>query len=139
EYQFNGILADDMGLGKTVQALAHILIEKKKKRLTNPCLIVAPTSVVANWQLEAKRFTPELKTILLHGANRGEHFAAIDKYDLILTTYPLLPRDKEQLLNQEYHLLILDEAQYIKNSQAKITQIVQQVRATHRLCLTGTP
>lgn len=139
KYQLNGILADDMGLGKTVQALAHILIEKKRKRLKKPCLIVAPTSVIANWQLEAERFTPELDILLLHGSKRKMRFDAIKKSDVVLTTYPLLIHDKEVLLEHEYHLVILDEAQYIKNAQAKVTQIAQQLSTTHRLCLTGTP
>ena len=139
EYQLNGILADDMGLGKTIQALAHLAIEKHQKRLTKPCLIVAPTSVITNWQLETQRFLPSLKVLVLHGKDRLEHYTELNHYDLIITTYPLITRDKIQLLKQDFYLIILDEAQFIKNIHAKVTQIVQQLKADYRLCLTGTP
>ncbi|MCX7118422.1 MAG: SNF2-related protein [Legionellales bacterium] len=92
EYEFGGILADDMGLGKTVQALAHITLEKTSGRMTQPCLVIAPTSLMFNWQMEAKRFSPKLKVLLLHGADRKEQFDSIADYDLILTTYPLIVR-----------------------------------------------
>jgi SNF2 family DNA or RNA helicase len=139
EFQLNGILADDMGLGKTVQTLAHLSIEKQNNRLTKPCLIIAPTSVVHNWQREILRFSPYFKTLVLQGMNRKVKFNEISKSDIVLTTYPLIVRDKEVLLEQQYYIVILDEAQNIKNAQAKMTQIVQQLKAEHRLCLTGTP
>ena len=139
EYDFSGILADEMGLGKTIQLLAHLLIEKKAGRLTKPALVIAPTSLVVNWRLETERFVPELSLVTLHGDERKKYFNELSHYDLILTTYPLIVRDKDDLLASEYSFVILDEAQYIKNRQAKVTQIVQQLRAKHRLCLTGTP
>jgi superfamily II DNA or RNA helicase len=139
EYELAGILADDMGLGKTVQVLAHIAKAKSAKQLQQPFLVVAPTSLMANWKLEAKRFVPDLKVLTLHGLARKEHFKAIQDYDLVLTTYPLLIRDKEILMAQKYHTLVLDEAQIIKNAKAKGTQIVNQLKAKHRLCMTGTP
>jgi SNF2 family DNA or RNA helicase len=139
EFHLNGILADDMGLGKTVQTLAHLSIEKAAGRMTTPCLIIAPTSVVHNWQREIERFSPYLKTIVLQGVDRKEKFDESAQADIVLTTYPLLSRDKDFLLKQDYYQLILDEAQYIKNSQAKMTQVIQQLKAKHRLCLTGTP
>ena len=139
EYQLNGILADDMGLGKTLQVLAHISIEKQKDRLQDACLIVAPTSVVHNWQSEIQRFCPHISSVVLQGDDRKQYFELLDDYDLILTTYPLLLRDKEILFSRHYYLLVLDEAQYIKNAQAKVTHLVQQINAEHRLCLTGTP
>lgn len=139
EYYLSGILADDMGLGKTVQMLAHISVEKAAKRLNNPALVIAPTSLMLNWKMEAERFTPDLKVLTLHGSERKTYFGDIKKYDLILTTYPLLLRDKEKLLSHEYYFVILDEAQTIKNARAKITQIVNQLKAKHRLCMTGTP
>jgi SNF2 family DNA or RNA helicase len=139
EYNLGGILADDMGLGKTVQTLAHLLTEKNSGRMDKPSLVVAPTSLMANWRLEAKRFTPELKVLTLHGPTRKDEFTQIAEHDVILTTYPLLARDKEALLAQHYHLLVLDEAQNIKNPKAKATQIAHQLQARHRLCLTGTP
>jgi len=139
EYQFNGILADDMGLGKTVQTLAHLLLEKEKKRLDKPCLILAPTSLMSNWRREAAQFTPKLKVLVLQGTQRQQYFSEMDQYDLIISTYPLLVRDQEILLAQEYHYLILDEAQMIKNPRAKAAQVARKVIARHRLCLTGTP
>ena len=139
EYELGGILADDMGLGKTVQALAHITLEKTSGRMTQPCLVIAPTSLMFNWQMETKRFSPELKVLLLHGADRKEQFGGITDYDLILTTYPLIVRDKHILLEQHFHLLILDEAQLIKNAKSQAALVAIQLKATHRLCLTGTP
>jgi len=139
EYRLAGILADDMGLGKTVQALAHVLLEKQQGRADRPSLVIAPTSLMFNWRHEAERFTPQLKVLVLHGPQRHEQFAEIANHDLILTTYPLLSRDKERLLAQAFHLLILDEAQVIKNPKAQASRVVREIDARHRLCLTGTP
>ncbi len=139
EYQLAGILADDMGLGKTVQALAHLLLEKEAGRAVRPSLVVAPTSLMFNWRHEAERFAPQLKVLILHGPQRQKHFAAIGQHDLIITTYPLLVRDKDTLLAHNYHLLILDEAQVIKNPKAHASRVVRGINAGHRLCLTGTP
>ncbi len=139
QYNLNGVLADDMGLGKTIQALAHIITEKEAGRLTKPALVVAPTSLMVNWAEEAMRFAPTLRTIVLHGSDRHKHFNALKEADLILTTYPLLGRDKRELLNYKYHFLILDEAQIIKNHKTQAHNVVQQLQANHRLCLTGTP
>jgi len=139
EYEFGGILADDMGLGKTIQALAHILVEKEAGRLDAPALVVAPTSLMGNWHAEAARFAPGLRVLVLHGKDRTAQFDAIAGADLVLTTYPLLARDEDALRRQRYHLLILDEAQYIKNSRAKAAQAARLLDARHRLCLTGTP
>lgn len=139
EYGFGGILADDMGLGKTVQTLAHILLEKEAGRLDAPALVVAPTSLMPNWQAEAARFAPGLRVLLLHGKERSAQFDAIGEHDLVLTTYALLGRDEDALRRHRYHLLILDEAQYIKNSRTKAAQTARLLDARHRLCLTGTP
>ena len=139
EFGLAGILADDMGLGKTVQTLAHILMEKEAGRLTSPALVVAPTSLMDNWQAEAKKFAPQLKVLLLQGVARMERFDQISQYDLVLTTYALLPRDEEKLKAHEFHLMILDESHYIKNTRSKAAQTAGMIRATHRLCLTGTP
>jgi superfamily II DNA or RNA helicase len=132
-----GILADDMGLGKTVQTLAHILLEKEAGRLDCPALVIAPTSLMANWHDEAARFAPGLRVLLLQGKDR--QFDAIGDCDLILTTYALLPRDLEKLAEHEFHLLILDESHYIKNTRSKAAQSAGMLRARHRLCLSGTP
>ena len=139
EYGFAGILADDMGLGKTVQTLAHILAEKEAGRLDAPALVVAPTSLMGNWQAEAARFAPGLRVLLLHGKERAALFGEIAGADLVLTSYALLCRDEEVLRKQRFHLLILDEAQYIKNSRARAAQVACLLSARHRLCLTGTP
>jgi SNF2 family DNA or RNA helicase len=139
EYKFAGILADDMGLGKTIQALAHLLLEKQSGRMTLPCLIIAPTSLMSNWRRETERFTPDLRVLILQGSERKQLFDKINDYDLVLTTYPLLPRDEETLLKHDYHYLILDEAQTIKNPASLAAQLVRRIKTNHRLCLTGTP
>ncbi|HMV61064.1 MAG TPA: DEAD/DEAH box helicase [Agitococcus sp.] len=138
--EHGGILADDMGLGKTAQTLAHILLEKQAGHLQQkPALIIAPTSLMYNWLKEAQKFTPDLKVLVLQGANRHQDFDKIPQHDIVLSTYPLLARDEELLKQHQYHLLILDEAQNIKNPRAKAAQVVRQLDAKHRLCLTGTP
>jgi superfamily II DNA or RNA helicase len=139
EIRLGGVLADDMGLGKTVQALAFLAREKAAGRLRQPALIVAPTSVLPNWQAEAARFAPELSVLSLRGADRAERFADIAHHDLVLTTYPLLARDQETLLTHDFHVAILDEAQAIKNPKAAITQVAHRISAAHRFALTGTP
>ena len=138
-FELGGILADDMGLGKTVQALAHLLWEKERGVYNKPVLLVAPTSVVPNWAVEAEKFAPSLKVLVLHGKERKDSFDRIQDYDLVLTTYALLVRDSKALLNHSYHALILDEAQFIKNSRTNASSIARQVPAGHRICLTGTP
>jgi SNF2 family DNA or RNA helicase len=108
-------------------------------RLGKPALVVLPTSLVFNWQREAERFAPDLKVLSLRGAGRAEAFAKIPAHDVCLTTYPLLWRDREQLAAHEYHSLILDEAQTVKNAASQAAQVVRTLKAKHRLCLTGTP
>ncbi len=139
KFNLNGILADDMGLGKTIQALVHISVEKSGKRITKPCLVIMPTSLIPNWTKEALQFTPNLSVLSLHGPNRKSFFKDINKHDLVLTTYPLLSRDKSFFMNQNFHTVILDEAQAIKNSKSQAAQVAYQLNADHRLCLTGTP
>jgi superfamily II DNA or RNA helicase len=139
ESGFGALLADDMGLGKTLQTLAHLLVEQQAGRLDRPALVVAPTSLMANWRYEASRFTPTLRVLTLQGPDRKAHFDAIVDHDLVLTTYPLLPRDEHVLRAHAYHCVILDEAQTIKNPQARAAKIVRQLETRHRLCLTGTP
>ena len=134
-----GVLADDMGLGKTVQTLAHLAIEQAAGRLDRPALIVCPTSLVPNWLREAARFAPALRVLPLHGPARKSRFGEIAAHDLVLTTYPLLTRDQEALTTQDWHLVVLDEAQTIKNPNAETTRQALQLRARQRLCLSGTP
>ena len=134
-----GVLADDMGLGKTVQTLAHLAIEKQSGRLTKPALVVCPTSVVGNWVREATRFCPTMTVLPLQGSDRKARFGEIPASDIVISTYPLLSRDEETLTAQEWHVVILDEAQTVKNPGATMAQTVRRLQAGQRLCLTGTP
>ncbi|MET1257295.1 DEAD/DEAH box helicase [Aliikangiella maris] len=134
-----GVLADDMGLGKTIQTLAHLQIEKNQERFQKPVLIVAPTSLLGNWQTEIKRFTPELNVLVWSGVKRKSLHDELHNTDIIITSYGVLLRDFEQLNQLDLYYLILDEAQTIKNSRSKIARVVYHMRATYRLCLTGTP
>ena len=137
DYGLNGILADDMGLGKTVQTLAHLLLEKRSGRADRPSLVVAPTSLIANWRLEAARFAPDLRVAVWHGGARAR--LSLADCDLAITSYALLARDRRQLAEQEFHVVVLDEAQAIKNPLAHATQAAHALKARHRICLTGTP
>lgn len=139
EQGLSGILADDMGLGKTAQALAHLLLEKESGRLDKPALIVLPTSLIFNWKSEAARFAPSLSVLSLHGPERKGRFEEIPGHDVVLTTYPLLWRDADALMQYSYHLLILDEAQTVKNARSQGAEAVRKIDAKHRLCITGTP
>ena len=139
QLEVGGILADDMGLGKTLQTLAHILCEKNAGRLDRPAMVVMPTSLIPNWMDEAAHFTPQLNILALYGASRKKHFEQLNDYDVILTTYALLPKDIDRLAQLPLHILILDEAQYIKNPTSKASQAARELNARQRLCLSGTP
>ena len=135
-----GILADDMGLGKTAQALAHLLMEQQAGRLTDrPALVVAPASLLFNWQAEAARVAPALKLLTLDGPDRARRIARIADHHLVLTSYPLLWRDAMALQRQPWHLVVLDEAQMVKNAGSRTATAARRLNARHRLCLTGTP
>jgi superfamily II DNA or RNA helicase len=134
-----GILADDMGLGKTVQVLAHIWTERARGRLKKPVLIVVPTSLVANWRAEARRFAPQLQLLVLHGPDRRELYAQIAHAHIVITTYPLIGRDHALLKRREFGLLVLDEAQTVKNARTQAARVVREIRAQRRLAVTGTP
>lgn len=139
-FDLNGILADDMGLGKTLQTLTHLLAEKESGRSQGmPSLVIAPTSVVENWQREAAKFAPDLRVIVLQGADRKLRFPEISQADLVLTSFALLPRDLETFLAHRFYLVALDEAQHIKNASTKVNQAACQLVCDHRLCLSGTP
>lgn len=139
QHGLGGILADDMGLGKTVQTLAHIQVEKDAGRLTAPALIVAPVSLMGNWQREAARFCPGLRTLVLHGQERHAAADQLSQHDVVIAPYSLLHRDRERWLQTEWHLVVLDEAQNIKNASTNAAQVVSQLVTRHRLCLSGTP
>jgi hypothetical protein len=138
DHGLHGILADDMGLGKTVQTLAHLAAQSAKSGGL-PSLVVAPTSVVPNWAAEAEKFAPGLQVLVLHGGDRADHFERIPAADVVLTSYPLLVRDFGQLSRQHWHTLVLDEAQYIKNPRARAAISACGLKASHRVCLSGTP
>ena len=138
EHGLHGILADDMGLGKTVQTLAH-LCEEARKKPGRPSLVIAPTSVVPNWAAEAEKFTPSLKVLTFHGSNRADFLDEIPTADLVLTSYPLLTRDMGILGKQDWHSIVLDEAQYIKNPKAIVAKNACKLKSVQRICLSGTP
>ncbi len=135
----NGVLADDMGLGKTLQTLAHIQVEKDAGRLAHPALILAPVSLMGNWQREAARFCPQLRTLVLHGKERHAVADSMAEHDVVIAPYSLLQRDRARWLGAEWHLVVLDEAQHIKNASTQAAQVAGQLQARHRLCLSGTP
>ncbi|MEH2149187.1 DEAD/DEAH box helicase [Nostoc sp.] len=135
-------LADDMGLGKTVQFIAFLLHLKEQDALENPTLLVCPTSVLGNWEREVNKFAPSLKILQYHGDKRpkGKAFLeAVKKHDLIVTSYSLLHRDIKSLQSVSWQIIVLDEAQNVKNPEAKQSKAVRQLEATFRIALTGTP
>lgn len=134
---FGGVLADDMGLGKTIQTLAHLLREKQARRLDRPCLVVAPRTVIHNWRRECERFAPSLRCEVYHGAGRAEVLQG-PRFDVLVTTYALLTRDAP-LRERPWHIVVLDEAQAIKNPETKVAEAARALDARQRLCLTGTP
>jgi SNF2 family DNA or RNA helicase len=142
QWNLGACLADDMGLGKTIQLIAFLLHLKAQKRLSGPMLLVCPTSVLGNWEREIKRFGPKLTTLMHHGAGRsqGKGFTqTASQYDVILTSYSLVHRDEVALSRVDWHGIVLDEAQNIKNSEARQSQSVRRLQAKCRIALTGTP
>ncbi|MEM6274125.1 MAG: DEAD/DEAH box helicase [Myxococcota bacterium] len=129
------VLADDMGLGKTLQALAYLAARERN----NPTLIVAPTSVCENWKRECRRFTSELQPILYRGPARARRLRDLAADDVVVVSYALLVRDHEPLSATDWDVVVFDEAQYLKNPNAKTTRAAMALPALHRLALTGTP
>lgn len=138
-FGLGGVLADDMGLGKTLQTLSFMLYEKQHGRLTKPALIVCPTSLLGNWQNEAARFTPALSVLQVYGAKRRPLFEQLADYDVIVTSYPLLVRDLPLYRQREFSLVVLDEAQHIKNAGSQASQSVRALKREFSLALSGTP
>lgn len=138
----NGCLADDMGLGKTLQIITLLLIESKKK-LGIPSLLIAPTSVVGNWQKEIDKFAPTLRALVHHGNNRAKNetaFQAIAKqHDLVITSFTLARKDVKLFSSFIWQRIVLDEAQNIKNPKTAQTRAILKLSAKHRHALTGTP
>lgn len=134
-------LADDMGLGKTVQVLAYFLKLKEDNAAQGVHLLVCPTSLLANWQAEIKRFAPGLNVYVHHGAARDwDHVSSGSKsMDVVMTTYATLVRDLDAFRSMDFDCVVVDEAQNIKNSDTKQAQALRMIRAVHRIALTGTP
>jgi SNF2 family DNA or RNA helicase len=141
-WNLGACLADDMGLGKTVQVLALLLHLEENGELDGPVLLICPTSVVSNWRKEAERFAPTLRVLIHHGQERheGERFQKeAGRHHLVVSTYSLVHRDLERLSGVAWAGLVLDEAQNIKNPQAKQTRALRKLLAPRRIALTGTP
>ena len=141
-WELGACLADDMGLGKTIQILALLLHMQSTKELDKPFLLICPTSVLSNWRKEAARFAPSLRVLIHHGLDRheGERFVEeTEKHHLVVSTYSLVHRDLEQFRSVQWKGLFLDEAQNIKNPQAKQTRALRRLEAPVRVALTGTP
>ena len=137
-YGFSGILADEMGLGKTIQTLAFIQHEIECGN-TRPNLIVVPTSVLYNWKREAEKFLPHTKSLVIYGVGRDDLFSKIQESQIVFTTYVLLRRDLDIIKKFDFNIMVLDEAQHIKNPNTITTRAVREIRAKMRLCLSGTP
>ena len=139
--KLGGILADDMGLGKTLQTLTWLSwLKERNHKNPKPSLVICPASVLHNWRREAERFTPDMKVLVLEsGAARHNMRKQIPQHDIIVTNYALLRRDLEELQKFAFRAVILDEAQFIKNPGAQVTQSVKQLKCENKIALTGTP
>ena len=138
EFHLGGCLADDMGLGKTVQTLTLLQSEKEKDG-SGTSLLVMPTSLTYNWEMEAAKFTPQLKILNYTGTLRNKDIARFEKYDVVITSYGITRLDIESLQKFFFNYIILDESQVIKNPSSNIAKAVLQLRSRHKLTLTGTP
>lgn len=139
QMQLGAILADDMGLGKTIQALSFLLLKTHETRgRGNPALLIVPASLIGNWKLEINRFAPSLKYWIAHPSGQGMAKPSSVDFDLLMTTYGSVARI-EWLLGQDWSLIIVDEAQAIKNPSAKQTRAIKALKSQHKIALTGTP
>jgi SNF2 family DNA or RNA helicase len=141
--KLGGILADDMGLGKTLQTLTWLLwlkVNRRKNAKAKPALVICPASVLHNWRRESEKFTPDMKVLVLEsGQARHNLRKYIPEHDIVVTNYSILRRDLEELSKFAFRAVVLDEAQFIKNPGAQVTKSVKQLKADHKLALTGTP
>lgn len=138
EYHFGGCLADDMGLGKTVQTLA-LLQWQKENKVEEASLLIMPTSLVYNWEVEAHKFAPELSILVYTGTYRDKNVKQFDDYDIVITSYGITRIDEDLLATYKFNYIILDESQAIKNPNSNIAQAVKKFSSRHKLILTGTP
>ncbi|MBC8073900.1 MAG: DEAD/DEAH box helicase [Deltaproteobacteria bacterium] len=139
EREAGGVLADDMGLGKTLQTIAHIATEQASGRMRAPALVVTPTSLVGNWKRELKKFAPHLRVLVLTGPDRHRRRIELCDHHVVITSYPLLLRDRAEFGGTRFHMMVADEAQALKNPRSQVHQAVRSVDADHRVLLTGTP
>ncbi|GBF11363.1 DEAD/DEAH box helicase [Tepidibacillus sp. HK-1] len=140
-YRLGGILADDMGLGKTIQAITFMTSEKKEKKELQPMLVVAPASLIYNWKNEFQKFSPELKVRIIDGnpEERKELIQFSNEIDVWITSYPMLRQDIDLYKKKQFSVFIIDEAQAMKNPTTKIFKAVQEIQASQRFALSGTP
>lgn len=138
EFHLGGCLADDMGLGKTVQTLALLQSEKEKGK-SGTSLLIMPTSLVYNWEMEASKFTPDIKILTYTGTQRNKDISRFSKYDIVITSYGITRLDSELLQGFSFNYIILDESQVIKNPTSNIAKAVLQLKSRYKLTLTGTP
>ncbi|MEI8377317.1 MAG: SNF2-related protein [bacterium] len=132
---FGSCIADDMGLGKTIQVLSLVLKLKEEGRLEKPVLCVVPTTLAGNWVKECQKFAPSIKTCIYHGLDRELDFSA----DMIITTYAILRMEIKELLDHEWSIVVIDEAQNIKNPTTAQTSAVKALKTPHCIAMTGTP
>lgn len=137
EFHLGGCLADDMGLGKTVQTLA--LLQSEKEKGNSASLLIMPTSLIYNWEMEASKFAPELRILTYTGTLRNKDTSRFKKFDVVLTSYGITRLDVELLKDFNFNYIILDESQVIKNPGSNIAKAVMQLKSRFRLTLTGTP
>jgi non-specific serine/threonine protein kinase len=138
ELGWGGCLADDMGLGKTLQAISFLqFIKEKYKKSTS--LVVCPTSLIYNWESEIQKFAPSLKYHIYYGMNREFSKEHLENHDIIITSYGTMRNDIEDLQHHQFHYIILDESQSIKNPEALVTKAVGLLKAKNRIILSGTP
>ena len=138
---FGGILADDMGLGKTLQIITLLLDEKLSVSRNMPSLIIAPATLIYNWENEIKKFAPMLKSLIITGTkeNRRKLLESYKEYDVLITSYDLLKRDIDMYENIKFRFQVIDEAQNIKNFSTDNAKCVKKINTQTRFALTGTP
>lgn len=137
-FKFGGCLADDMGLGKTIQTLALLQYHKEQGE-ANASMIIMPTSLVYNWEVEAAKFAPDLKVLVYTGTYRDKDVEQFQNYDIVITSYGITRIDIDLLEKYYFNYIILDEAQAIKNPGSNISLAVKKLKSKHKLILTGTP
>lgn len=142
QFGLGGLLADDMGLGKTIQWISYLLHIKEHEHTHSPSLLICPTSVLGNWQMELKRFAPSLRVHLHYGTQRVKadaFYQKVREFDLVITSYTLSHIDAKELTSVTWNSICLDEAQHIKNTYTKQSTTIRKLQGNHRIALTGTP